>query len=133
VRGRIFKRGDTWTFVVDVGLAPDGRRKQRFKGGFGTRRAAEEALRTVVNAVAAGEYIDPTKLSFEQYVQGEWLPALQATVRPLTWESYERHCHKYLVPAFGSYPLGGVPSMPCTGVYFVPIRRVPRFLPRPCG
>ena len=117
MRGRIFKRSSTWTFVVDVGMAPNGRRKQRCKGGFATRRAAEEALRTVVNAVAAGEYTDPTRLSFGQYVQGEWLPALRTTVRPLTSESYERHCHKYLIPTFGSYPLGGVPVTAINAMY----------------
>jgi integrase len=117
VRGRIFKRGNAWTFVVDVGIRPDGRRKQRSQGGFTTRRAAEENLGAVMNAVASGEYTDPTRLSFEQYVQQEWLPALRATVRPLTLEAYERHCHKYLIPAFGNYPLGGVPVTAINAMY----------------
>jgi integrase len=70
-----------------------------------------------MNAVASGMYTDPTRLSFEQYVQQEWLPALRATVRPLTLESYERHCHKYLIPAFGSYPLGGLPVTAINALY----------------
>jgi integrase len=70
-----------------------------------------------MNAVSSGEYTDPTRLSFGQYVQREWLPALRATVRPLTLESYERHCHKYLIPAFGHYPLGGVPVTAINAMY----------------
>jgi integrase len=70
-----------------------------------------------MNAVSSGEYTDPTRLSFEQYVQREWVPALRATVRPLTLESYGRHCHKYLIPAFGHYPLGGVPVTAINAMY----------------
>ena len=117
MRGRVFKRGSTWTIVVDVGVAPNGRRKQKSKGGFATKGAAEGALRTLVNAVVAGEYTEPTKLSFERYALDQWLPALRATVRPLTSESYERHCQRYLVPAFGSYPLGGVPVTAINRLY----------------
>jgi Arm DNA-binding domain/Phage integrase, N-terminal SAM-like domain len=117
MKGRIFKRGSTWSYVVDVGVRPNGRRKQKSKGGFATKRAAEEALRLVVNAIAVGDYTDPTKLSFAQYVLDQWLPALRATVRPLTWEAYERHCQKYLVPAFGAYRLAGLPVTAINALY----------------
>jgi integrase len=117
MQGRVFKRGRTWSYVVDVGVTSDGRRKQRSKGGFRTKRATEEALSEVMSALAAGSYLSPTKLSFEQYLLHEWLPALRATVRPLTWESYERHCHKYLVPVLGRYPLHGLPVAAINGMY----------------
>jgi integrase len=117
MRGRVFKRSNTWTYVVDVGIRANGRRKQKSKGGFATRRAAEEALSKVISAVATGDYVDPTKLSFERYILDHWLPALHATVRPLTWEAYERHCQKYLVPAFGGYPLGAVPVTAINTLY----------------
>lgn len=117
MQGRVFKRGRTWSYVVDVGVTSDGRRRQRSRGGFRTKRATEEALSEVMSALAAGSYVSPTKLSFEQYLLHEWLPALRATVRPLTWESYERHCHKYLVPVLGRYPLHGLPVAAINGMY----------------
>ncbi len=117
MRGRVFKRNSTWTYVVDVGVRADGRRKQKYKGGFATKRAAEEALRKVLNDVIAGDYTDPTKLSFQRYLLDQWLPALRTTVRPLTFEAYERHCQKYLVPAFGGYPLGAVPVTAINSLY----------------
>lgn len=128
MKGRVFKRGSTWTYVVDVDVRANGRRKQKWKGGFATKRAAEEALREVVNAVAAGEYTDPTKLSFEQYILDQWLPALGTRVRPLTLEAYQRHCQKYLVPALGGYPLGGVPVTAINTLYGRLLRPDP---PRP--
>ncbi len=46
MRGHVHRRGRTWSFVCDVprDLAI-GRRRQRTKGGFRTRVAAEEAMR----------------------------------------------------------------------------------------
>jgi hypothetical protein len=49
-------------------------------------------------------------------------------VRPLTWEAYERHCQKYLVPAFGAYPVGGVPVTAINSLYGRLLRAEP---PRP--
>jgi Arm DNA-binding domain len=35
MKGHVYKRGETWTFVVDVGRDPvTGKRKQKSKGGF---------------------------------------------------------------------------------------------------
>ena len=43
MRGSVVKRGTTWSFVVDVGRDPGtGRRRQRWKGGFATKRDAEQ-------------------------------------------------------------------------------------------
>ncbi len=125
MQGRVFKRSSTWTYVVDVGVTADGRRKQKSKGGFTTRRAAEAALTEVMSALATGSYMDPAKLSFEQYVLNDWLPAMRATVRPLTWESYDRHCRKYLVPAFGRYPLHGVSVVSINALYGTLLRPEP--------
>jgi Arm DNA-binding domain len=42
MRGSVVKRGNTWSYVVDVGRDPmSGRRRQRWKGGFPTKREAE--------------------------------------------------------------------------------------------
>ncbi|MGI8758043.1 MAG: Arm DNA-binding domain-containing protein, partial [Acidimicrobiales bacterium] len=38
MQGRVFRRGETWSYVVDLPLSPDGRRRQRKKGGFRTRK-----------------------------------------------------------------------------------------------
>jgi hypothetical protein len=39
MRGSIRKRGETWTITYDE-PSPDGKRRQRSKGGFPTKRAA---------------------------------------------------------------------------------------------
>ena len=45
MRGSVVKRGKTWTYILSLGRAPaTGRQRQKWVGGFATRRAAEEAL-----------------------------------------------------------------------------------------
>ena len=59
MRGSVVKRGNTWSYVVDVGRDPvSGRRRQRWKGGFATKREAERALGRALAAVGAGEVAD---------------------------------------------------------------------------
>jgi hypothetical protein len=101
VRGHVYRRGETWTYVVDVGRDASGRRRQRSKGGFRTMREADAALNKPVNTLLQGVYVEPTKISVEQFLRDTWLVAAKGTLRPTTYSSYEMHVRCYLVPAFG--------------------------------
>ncbi len=77
MRGHVHKRGRTWTYVMDAGRDPaTGHRRQRTKGGFRTRRDAEDALAVAVSSVNDGTYIakDPQTV-------GEWALLLRAHCR----------------------------------------------------
>lgn len=100
--GRVFKRGETWTYVVDVGKDLDGRRKQRKKGGFSSRRAAEKALRELLNTVDDGEYVDPSAETVAGYLRERWLPAMQPPrLAPSTWAGYRWELEKRVIPRIG--------------------------------
>ena len=44
MRGAVYKRGSTWTWHFDIDSDPlTGRRRQRTKGGYKTKKAAEQA------------------------------------------------------------------------------------------
>jgi hypothetical protein len=60
VRGHVYRRGETWTYVVDVGRDPaTGRRRMRSKGGFATKREAERTVAETLQALAVGTYVNP--------------------------------------------------------------------------
>jgi integrase len=52
VRGHVRKRGSSWTVVYDEGRSDDGKRIQRSKGGFATRREASAFLTDELNVSA---------------------------------------------------------------------------------
>jgi len=53
MRGAVYKRGSTWTWHFDIDSDPlTGRRRQRTKGGYKTKKAAEqEAARQALEAL----------------------------------------------------------------------------------
>lgn len=116
MRGHFKKRGDRWYFWVELPPGPDGSRRQKSMGGFATRRQAEEAYAALRDRLRTKGYLEPTKLTVAQYLQGVWLPAIEVTVRPSTLDHY-RNSAVYVEQAVGTVPLakrGPRCSTPCT-------------------
>jgi integrase len=105
MRGHVRKRGKKWSVVLDVGTDERGKRKQRWHSGYRTRNEAEDALTKLLGQIQTGTYVAPTKRTVGDFLEHEWLPAIRHTIRPLTFESYERGCRNYLVPLLGGVPL----------------------------
>jgi integrase len=68
----------------------DGKRRQRSKGGFATRREAQRFLNDQLSRLDRGAYATPSRLTVGEYLTSEWLPAIEGTVRPGTFQAYER-------------------------------------------
>ncbi len=107
MRGTTYKRGGTWTVVYDE-PEQDGRRRQRSKGGFATRRDAERFLRDQLARLDSGSYAAPSKLTVADFLKREWLPAVEGTLRPLSAEKYRQAVRLYVEPRIGSQRLQGV-------------------------
>jgi site-specific recombinase XerC len=74
-----------------------GKRQQGSKGGFRTQKEAQQHLQEILPQVAAGLYAEPSKAPLSAFLTKEWLPAHRATVRPATWEAYERCIRNHVV------------------------------------
>ena len=105
VRGHIRKRGSTWAVVVDVGRDEHGRRRQKWHSGFRTKREASEALTEILGQLSTSEYVAPSKLTMGRFLEDEWLPVIGASVRPLTFASYEGNVRNHIIPRVGHVPL----------------------------
>jgi integrase len=87
-RGSVRRRGSTWTVILDVGRDPaTGKRRQRWKGGYKTRKAAEAALRELMAEVDKGTYVARSSVTLADYLT-EWLETVRPRLRPTTWNSY---------------------------------------------
>ena len=114
MRGSVVKRGRTWSYVVDIGRDPEsGRRRQRWKGGFPTKREAELALNRALNAdevaVAGG-------LTVACYLE-QWLDGVKNTVKPTTAKSYAEVLRWYVVPRVGALQLAEVTPLHIRSLY----------------
>lgn len=85
-RGHVYKRRDTWTYVVDTTL-PGQRRRQKSKGGYRTKRDALAALNEAQGALQRGLYVEPSKLTVKSFLEDHWVPAVEPGLRRSTFES----------------------------------------------
>lgn len=71
--------GARWAFIIDVGIDPGtGKRKQKKKGGFNSKKEAQEAAALLLAELSRGEYIEEKNITFEQFAQ-EWINIYQST------------------------------------------------------
>ncbi|OIJ16211.1 site-specific integrase [Anaerobacillus arseniciselenatis] len=66
--------GKTWTYWVDIGPDPKtGERRQISKGGFKTKKDAEDAVAALITDVKQGTFIKESKILFKDFAE-QWLP-----------------------------------------------------------
>jgi hypothetical protein len=117
MRGHIHKRGSTWTVVYDETAGEEGKRRQRSKGGFVTKRDAQRFLTDTLARIGDGSYAAPSKLALGEFLTDEWLPAIEGTVRPSSHATYERLARKHISPHIGSVRLQALSGGHLNGLY----------------
>jgi integrase len=106
----------TWLYVMDVPsteLGPNGKpkRKQTRRRGFKSRRDAQAALTTALRSLAEQTYIAPKRETLAAFLTDRWLPAIEHTIRPGTFESYRRNVRLHLA----GRPIGAKQLQDVTG------------------
>jgi hypothetical protein len=98
MRGSVRKRGSTWTWYLDAPPDPvTGRRRQASKGGFRTKREAQDALNETLARLREGTFVPPSHRTLGTYLLEEWLPAVRPPrVRPSTWQSYRMNAETHI-------------------------------------
>jgi integrase len=115
--GSVFKRGRTWSYVVDVQGGRSNRR-QRAKGGFATKREAEHALRELQRELDTSTYVPSTQETIGDFLVSAWLPAMKPpTLRGTTWVEYRRKIVSHVVPRLGTVPLQRLWPSHLNGMY----------------
>ncbi|NLE79448.1 MAG: site-specific integrase [Rhodococcus sp.] len=105
-RGSVFKRSGGWAYKVDTGFHPEtGKRRQKVKQGFRTKREAELALAEVQKTVIDGTVVSGTNLRLGDFLD-EWLAGQESRLRATTHYSYnvavgrlKKHLGRYKLQA----------------------------------
>ncbi len=104
MRGSIVKRGKTYTYVLSLGRDASGRKRQKWVGGFRTKKDAEVALAKVLDRVHTGTFVDAGHLTVGDYLE-QWLDGIRTSVRDKTAFSYEDTLRAYVISRIGSIRL----------------------------
>jgi Phage integrase, N-terminal SAM-like domain/Arm DNA-binding domain len=118
MRGAVYKRGSTWTWHFDIDPDPlTGRRRQRTKGGYPTKKAAEQALAEAIGQWRTGRLPQRSTHTLSHFLQQEWLPAVKPRLRPSTWANYRTYTAAYVVPILGQIKLQALTPIQLNHLY----------------
>jgi integrase len=106
-----------WYVVVDVGRDSAGRRRQKWHGGFRTRREAEAAQAEIVRDLHLGSYVAPSAMTLTDWVEGTWLAAVRTQLKPSTWDSYKRNLALHVLPPIGHHALREISAPMLNALY----------------
>ncbi len=112
LKGHVRKRGSKWCFIIDLGRDPEtGKRKQKWFSGFNTKKEAERAMATKIHELNQGVFIEPSKITLEDYLK-RWLQDYALTnCAPRTYEGYESIIRNHLIPSLGKITLDRLKPM----------------------
>jgi len=85
----------SWFFVVDI-TQPGGERRQTRRRGYATRRDAQRELTRVLTSVDDRAYVEPKRQTVGTFLTETWLPAVEHTIKPSTFESYRRNVRLHI-------------------------------------
>ena len=114
-RGCVIPRNGGYTAIWDEPPDDRGKRKQRTKGGFKGKKAAEEFLRVQLSRIDQGTYTPPMKITVAEFLREKWLPTLDARVS--TKDNCERNIARHIIPAFGGLRLQALTADRLTRFY----------------
>jgi integrase len=99
------KETTRWYVVVDQGYDEGGRRRQKWHGGFRTRKEAEVARAKLIDSVHTGSYVAPDRTTLSEWTIDHWLPVMATRIKPSTLHSYRRNLEIHVLPTLGDRKL----------------------------
>lgn len=124
MKGYVYKRGNTYTYIVDVGKNKEnGKRKQKSKGGFLRKKDAEAALRKILYEVDQNRYVEPSNEIFSSYIEHWFSSHYQKRVKETTISSRMYMMRKHLIREnpFSDKPISKVTTEDIDELYNIKI------------
>lgn len=105
MRDGVVKRGSSFSYVLELGPDPaTGKRRQKWVGGFKTRREAKKARATAQAEALTGTFVAPSGQTTAEFLN-EWLDGQSSLLAPSTLHSYKRNLSLHVIPHLGALRL----------------------------
>lgn len=109
MKGYIRKRGNKWSYTVDIGKDPrSGKRKQKTQSGFKTKKEAQAALAELVNSVEKGHYVEPSKKLFKDFTLNYMETVYINRVKKSSYEMSLNVIQTHITPWFGNVDINSI-------------------------
>lgn len=108
--GSIRKDGTKWYYVIELGRDVKGKRKQKKKRGFNTKKEAQAALTKALHELNTGTYIEASKEKFGDFLV-QWLDFKKNSVKESTYRTYHINLITHILPELENIPLSNLKAM----------------------
>lgn len=106
MKGHIRKRGkNSWAIAIYIGRNERGKPRYKWHTVKGGKRKAEDECTRLLNQLATGEYVEPSRTTLAEYLERWLADYAEVNVAPKTFERYAEIVRKHLVPALGHHRL----------------------------
>ena len=97
-----------WFYILELGKDENGKRKQKKKRGFKTKREAQQALVAAENELINGTYvINPSNVKYREYSL-EWYKTKKNTVGLHMQQLIQILLTKHILPKFGNMEISKI-------------------------
>jgi len=108
-RERITKKGRKsilYYVVIELPRGDNGQRRQKWHGGFETKKAAEAVRARLVHELTTGFYVEPSSMFLSEWLLDYWLPVHKTRVKRTTHRAYRSAITHHINPHLGGITLG---------------------------
>ncbi|MDD9150409.1 MULTISPECIES: site-specific integrase [unclassified Sporolactobacillus] len=117
MRGYIQKRGNKYSFILDLERDPlTGKRRRKRFSGYTRKKDAEKAMAEAINQISKNDFIEPSNQTFEQYAI-DWIESKKHNVRETTYTTYKFILDKHINPAIGNKKLDEIKALDLDRLY----------------
>ena len=117
MKGHVYKRGKTWSYLFDIEPDPlTGRRRQANGSGFKTEREAWKACRDAIAERERGRVVSTTKRMVAPALN-EWLARIEHSVKPSMVQNWRNYTAYYVVPYIGQRDVQDINGEVCDALY----------------
>lgn len=113
--GSVKKDGKSWYYVLELGII-NGKRKQKKKRGFATKKEAQNALVEAEHSIIKNGYKENSKLLYKEFLI-EWLHNKKTVIRDSTYSTYSWLINNYIIPEFGDYDISKISPIQIQSYY----------------
>lgn len=119
---RVRKRMDGRTsilyyVVVDLPRDAEGKRRQKWFGGFRTKKSAEAVRARLVHELTTGYYVEPSRMLFNEWLNDYWLPTHRTRIKKTTLRAYQSAIKHHINPSLGGVAVGKLSPQMLNNLY----------------
>lgn len=105
MKGTIKKRGNTYTIIIDIGKDLNGKRKQKWYGGYKRKKDAEKDLINLLYQLETNTFVNPEKITLGEYLSRWMVDYVELNLSPKTIEGYRVNIERHIIPVIGNIAL----------------------------